>query len=56
MSPKELLILSRIHNLIGIMEERLNIVIEMQGIISEVTDPELRLEKLKILLELNKKL
>ena len=56
MSQVELLILSRIQALIEIIEKRLDIVLEMQDIISENKDPEITLNKLKILLDLNKKL
>lgn len=56
MNQGELLTLSRIYNLIGIIEKRLDIILEMQEVISENIDSEAKMKKLEILLNLNKKL
>lgn len=56
LSEREKLMLDKIYNLIRIIEERLDIVIEMKNTIDCISDKDLRLEKLNMLLNINNKL
>ena len=56
LSEREKLMLDKIYNLIRIIEERLDIVIEMKNTIDCISDKDLKLEKLNMLLNINNKL